>query len=264
MPKPTLERCTIDELTIEDKASFRGVGLYADLEEVLRRDEYAFRVLPDTGVLRWDRALFLNLSYWAAAEGGDVLTEAAIPADVVAHVAWHHLVGKQLLAGKERPPVSALFLGEAIASAFDLYLVGRLLGHAPSSSFLETQVSAMAETADAAGLPENDFEKMLEEVAADPEAAFASLRQLLVDATTTLANAKSMEEALATLASFDAHRFGALLHRYELSNWLLYARAYGDPAPDAKTNAMEEALREAKDPLQWLADNLVTPALAKK
>lgn len=262
--KPTLTRCTIDELTIEDKASFRGVGLYAELEAVLRRDGYAFRILPESNALRWDRALFLNLSYWAASEGGDVLTDTTIPADVVAHVAWHHLVGKELLAGKERPPVSALFLGEAIASAFDLYLVGRLLGHAPNSTFLETQVSAMAETADEAGMPEQDFEKMLEDVAADPEAAFASLRSLLVDATATLASAKGMEDALAALTTFESHRFGALLHRYELSNWLLYTRAYGDPAPDEKTNAMEKALREAKDPLQWLTDNLVTPALAKK
>ena len=34
-------------------------------------------------------------------------------------------------------------LGESIASAFDMYLVGRLLGHSPDASFLETQVPAM-------------------------------------------------------------------------------------------------------------------------
>ena len=65
----------------------------------------------------------------------------------------------------------ALFLGEAIASAFDVYLVGRLLGHAPDSSFLETQVPAMAEAAQAAGLPDEELEAMLDGIAADPECA---------------------------------------------------------------------------------------------
>lgn len=253
MKRLTFERCTIDELTIEDAKSFRHIECYRELEEVLRRDRYSFRVLPEP---RWDRALFLNLTYWNAAEAGDVLIDRTVPADVIAHIAWHHLAAKALTSSEGgRPPVSALFLGEAIASAFDLYLVGRILGHAPNSSTLATQVEAMAETADAAGLPERDFEKMLEEVAEDPEAAFASLRELLVDATGALFESGGAEASLAILTKLESHRFAALLHRYELSNWLLYARAYGSVEPCERTNAVERALREAKDPLAWLLDN---------
>jgi hypothetical protein len=261
--KPVLERRTIEELTIEDKKSFRHIELYDDLEKVLRRDQYSFRILPPSNPPRWDRALFLNLTYWAPAEGGDILTEPVVPADVVAHVAWHHLATKALgLAGTARPPVAALFLGEAIASAFDLYLVGRILGHAPSSSFLATQVEAMADTAAEAGIVEEDFENLLEGVAADPEGAFASLRQLLVDATAALFATSRVEDSLAVLDSFASHRFGALLHRYELSNWLVYARAYGADVPSCeKTAAVERALRDAADPLDWLTKNWVRPPL---
>lgn len=260
--KPSFERKKLAELTIEDAKSFRHIELYGDLEKVLRKDDYAFRVLPDDGIVRWDRALFLNLTYWAAAEGGDVLTEPAIPADVVAHVAWHHLATKALAApAGKRPPVSALFLGEAIASAFDVYLVGRVLGRSPDSSFLQTQVGAMSETAEAAGLSEADFERMIEGVAEDPEGAFASLRQMLVDVTAALFAVDRADDAAEILASFESHRFGALMHRFELSNWLLYARAYGDAAPCEKTAAVEKALREAADPLQWLSDSWVRPAL---
>jgi hypothetical protein len=256
----SFERCTIDELTIEDAKSFRHIELYADLERVLRKDGYTFRVLPEP---RWDRALFLNLTYWAPAEAGDVLVDRTVPADVVAHVAWHHLATRALApsGAAQRIPISALFLGEAIASAFDLYLVGRILGRAPKSSFLATQVEAMAETADAAGLPERDFEKLLEEVADDPERAFADLRQLLVDATAALMKSERVEDSLEALVALEAHRFGALLHRYELSNWLLYARAYGSPEPCAKTAAVEKALRDARDPLAWLVEHWVRPAL---
>lgn len=254
----TFERCTLDELTIEDAASFRHIEGYGALEQILRKDRYSFRILPEP---LWDRALFLNLTYWAPTEAGDVLVDRTVSADVVAHVAWHHLATKALAREGAPVPVSALFLGEAIASAYDLYLVGRILGHAPSSSFLATQVEAMADTAQAAGLSEHDFEKMLEEVADDPEAAFASLRTLLVDATAALFESERAEDSLAVLVSLESHRFGALLHRYELSNWLLYARAYGSAEPCPKTSAVEHALREADDPLTWLDENWVRPAL---
>ncbi len=81
--------------------------------------DYRFQV-PVTGTtISWDRALFLNLTFWNGAEGADVLCDEHIAADVVAYVVWHYVVGRQLdSAGSP----AALFLAEAIASAFDLYL----------------------------------------------------------------------------------------------------------------------------------------------
>ncbi len=255
----------IDELTVDDEPSFRPVGLYADLKEVLRRAAYRFRVLPTELAGRWDRALLLNLTFWGADAGGDVLVDRHIPADVVAHAAWHHLAA-QVLKGEPgtAPTPAALFLGEAIASAFDIYLVGRLLGPAPDSSFLETQVPAMAEAAEAAGVSDADFAELLQSIAADPDRAFADLRELLSDATAALMASDSTASALVALAPFDGHRFGALLHRYELSNWVLYARAYGraNPALDARVTEIDRTLREAPVALDWLTTQWVLPALA--
>jgi hypothetical protein len=257
---------TIDELAIDDERSFRHVALYADLKEILRRDRYTFRVLPASLAGRWDRALFLNLTFWGSGGGGDVLESDRIPADVVAHAAWHHLAARAFTSSPGTPQsAEALFLGEAIASAFDVYLAGRLLGHAPQSSFLESQVPAMAEAADAAGLSEAGFEAMLGPIAADPDRAFEDLRALLFDATCALSACNGADEALVALASFEEHRFASLLHRHELSNWVLYARAYANaaPGPDERARAVDRALREpgvvATD---WLATNWVTPAMA--
>jgi hypothetical protein len=261
-----LQTRKLDELVIEDEPSFRHVGLYADLKEILRRDAYRFQVLPEALSGRWDRALFLNLTYWGAGRGGDVLEGDHIPADVVAHAAWHHLAARALGGGEAGvQSADALFLGEAIASAFDVYLVGRLLGHAPESSFLETQVPAMAEAADAAGLPEKGFEALLDGIARDPEGAFEDLRALLVDATRALVACESPDEALVALTPFDARRFGPLLHRYELSNWVLYARAYakGATVPDPRAREIDRALRgEGVIAIDWLAEKWVAPALA--
>jgi hypothetical protein len=263
---PVFEKRTIDELTIDDERSFRHVALYTDLKEVLRRAKYPFRVLPKSLEGRADRALLLNLTFWGADAGGDVLESDTLPADVVAHAAWHHLAARALSvpAGSAPavPSVDGLFLGEAIASAFDVYLVGRLLGHAPSSTFLETQVPAMAEATEAAGLDEQGFESMLESIAADPERAFTDLRALLFDASSALFACHDIEEATVALARFDEHRFASLLHRYELSNWVLYARAYGSATPDARARDIDAKLRAEKLPLDWLTAEWVMPALA--
>ncbi len=262
---------TVDELSIDDERSFRHVSLYADLKEILARDRYVFRVLPEAWAGRWDRALLLNLTYWGAT-GGDVLESERVPADVVAHAAWHHLAAGALGIVPGVPAsAEALFLGESIASAFDIYLVGRLLGHAPGSSFLATQVPAMAEAASAAGVSEGDFESLLESVARDPESGFADLRGLLYDATLALLPCRGADEGLVALARFDDHRFAPLIHHYELSNWVLYARAYASDArapdaraPDARAAAVDAALRGAADPLAWLSTHWVDPALAAR
>lgn len=249
---------TLDDLQIEDERSFRHVGLYDDLKQALRRDGYRFRV-PDRGVASWDRVVFLNLTYWDLGEQGDVLASATIPADVVTHVAWHHVAKKALGAGAQS--AEAMLLGESIASAFDLYLVGRLLGHAPESQFLDTQVPAMGDVAANAGLDEARFEALLEEIAAAPERAFEDLRELLFDAGTALYGCAGVDEAAAALARFDEHRFGALLHHYELSNWVLYARAYAPGALglDPAVRAVDAALRAAPVALDWLEEAWLSP-----
>jgi hypothetical protein len=270
MPVPTpllLRTQTIQQLNIEDEASFRHVGLYGDLKQVLRRAAYPFRLLPQSLAGRWDRALLLNLTYWGSDGGGDVLVDENLPADVVTHAAWHHLAAQALAPspGAQLSPM-AMFLGESIASAFDVYLVGRLLGQAPESTFLETQVPAMAEVAEAAGLSTADFDRLLEGIAADPGRAFADLRQLLFDATLALCESSGTDAALTALGCLDGHRFAPLLHRYELSNWVLFARAYGQQqaAPDLRAQAIDQALRQAADPLDWLTREWVLPALAIK
>ncbi len=276
-----LEERTVDELKIDDERSFRHVALYADLKEVLRRDRYVFRILPPGSpggrsrrVSGWNRALFLNLTYWTP-EGGDVLEGPRVAADVIAHAAWHHLAARALPArasrgrrGGPRQTRDALFLGESIASAFDVYLVGRLLGRAPRSAFLHTQVPAMAEVASAAGLSGRRFEALLAGMAEDPAGSFGQLRALLADATRALDGARDAGEAHEALVALDARPFGPLLHRYELSNWVLHARAHAGGGAggtqDPRVRTIEMALRRADDPVSWLAAHWVAPALGRE
>ena len=258
-------RVGLDELTITDEASFAHVAVYRQLKRVLRDAAYPFHIAAPGAPISWDRAAFLNLTYWSAEEGADVLCESSIPADVVAHVAWHHLATTQLalLTPEVRTPcAAALFFGEAIASAFDLYLVGRLLRNVPDSDFITTQVSIMGEAAEQAGVPPESFGALLEAVALDPERAFEDLRRLLFDVARALLACRTAMQAQAVLEGHSAHRFASLFHHYQLSNWVLYARAYGvaGPAQERAVHELDETLRNAPVALAWLTEHwLGTP-----
>jgi hypothetical protein len=253
----------LDELTIDDERSVAHVALYDRLKQALRRSDHRFLVPGPGAEIGWDRALFLNLTYWSAQGGGDVLCDDHIPADVVAHVAWHEAVSGELARRRGGPPdappdapsASALFFAESIASAFDLYLVGRLLPNAPDSDFIVTQVPLMSERAQAAGLSEAAFASLLGDVSQDPERAFEDMRALLLDVAHALLPCRSVLEAQDALAAFASHRFQPLLHHYELSNWILYARAHAAPpsVPDPVVEAADRTLRAAPGALDLLA-----------
>jgi hypothetical protein len=247
---------SLDALVIDDEAAFASLPLYAALKDVLSRSEHGF-LIPGRGLsTSWDRALFLNLTFWSADAGRDVLCDDHIPADVVAHAAWHHVVSREVgrAAGAGPPTAEALFFAESIASAFDLYLVGRLLREAPGTDFITTQVPIMHDVAAEAGVSERGFESLLEGVCAAPERAFEDLRALLLDVTTALWTCPGVADAAAVLDRYGEHRFGPLLHHYQLSNWILYARAYASAAPEHTCAVLrfDEALRGAPDGLAWL------------
>ncbi len=262
-----LRTVSLDELTIEDEKSFSHVAVYAQLKSMLRKTDHRFHIPDDAhdSHVSWDRALFLNLTFWNADEGADVLCEPSIPADVVAHIAWHHLAAKELArhaAGPNAAPCAeALFFGEAIASAFDLYLVGRLLRNVPDADFVATQVSIMGEAAEQAGLSEEGFAELLDAVTEDPERAFEDLRELLFDASRALFACRDAVAAQRVLEGFRAHRFESLLHHYQLSNWVLYARAYGAAAPEQQTavHDLDTTLRAAPIALDWLVNHWLEP-----
>jgi hypothetical protein len=250
----------LDALTIDDRRSFSHVALYGVLEQALRRSRHRFLIPAEGATASWDRALFLNLTYWNGEEGAEVFCDDHVPADVVAHVAWHHIVNRELARRQAGPPgPEALFFAESIASAFDLYLVGRLLPNAADSDFVTTQVPLMSECAEAAGLPAAAFAALIEEVTREPERAFEDLRALLFDVSNALVACRGALEAQAALEGFAGHRFQALLHHFQLSNWILYARAFagGPRAPAPAVAEADAALRQAPVSLDWLAAHWV-------
>lgn len=246
----------LSELVVDDEPAMAAVPLYPRLRSVVAEHGHFF-VLPPGKQARWDRALVLNLTFWGG--GGDVLIDDHVSADVVTHAAWHHLANTAFARPGQPLSSDALFCGEAIASAFDVYLVGTLLNRpkrAKRSEFLDTQVPAMAETAQAAGLDDDEFAVLLAGIAEDPARAFEDLRALLFDVTRALFAATDVDAGLAAMERFDGHRFAPLLHRFEIAGWVLWTRAFTDGAArvaDPVVNDIDAQLRAAPDSLAWLA-----------
>ncbi|MEY3015593.1 MAG: hypothetical protein RIT45_4328 [Pseudomonadota bacterium] len=255
----SLRHLPLAELHIEDKTAMRPIAIYAALERRLLADDYRVSVLPKDAA-RWDHALLLNLAFWEAQQGGDILTDRSVPADVVCHMAWHHVATAALATPGAPLSPEAMLLGESIASAFDLYLLGRLLVVAPDGDFVGTQLPAMADVAEAAGVDNDAFEALVGEVTKAPEAAFESLRALIYDVSVGLLAAETAEQALAVLVAHEDRRFGCLLHHFELASWLQHARAAraalpADDVTAARAREADAALRAAVDPIAWLEAN---------
>jgi len=100
------------------------------------------------------------------------------------------------------------------------------------------------------------FETLLHGVVGDPERAFEDLRALLFDASQALLGCRDVRHAEATLAGYGNHRFEALLHHYQLSTWILSARAatVDAPAQSRVVLDLDATLRSAPASLDWLAD----------
>lgn len=247
----SLRRVALADLTVRGERAFREVPLYGRLKACLHDDGVVFLV-ADGEAANPDRVRFLNLTFWHAGESSDVLVEDSIEADVVAHAAWHHAAGRALATGLP-PTAAALLLGESVASAFDVYVVGRMLRTGRQTAYLRSQMPLMAAAAAAAGFEAAGVAAMFQTVADDPEGAFADLRGLLFESSLALLACAGPGEAAACLLRFESHRFSCLLHHFALSSWVLYARAYaGSPLADDGAILADAAMRASPRALAWL------------
>jgi hypothetical protein len=242
MPAPFV-RLALDDLRITDLDDHRRAGIDATfaLIEVLRRDRATFLVpRRETG---WDRVAFLNLVSYSPGTA-ELLRSRDVPADELVHVALHHLARKDIGIGSAH----ALLFGEAIASAFDAYLIGVLLRRRPRAAYLAQQVPRLSERALDAGLSRRAFAALLARMAGDPERAFEELRRLLLDVSLALVPSRSLPESARILARFEPHPYAPILHHYELADWILAARASSRRGPSAAATRIDRALRGSRAP----------------
>jgi len=68
--------------------------------------------------------------------------------------------------------------------------------------------------------------------------------------------------AAEVLEGLEDRRFAAILHHYELSNWVLYCRAHASGQTQVPVvRAVDTALKAAPVALEWLEEHWVRPAV---
>lgn len=247
-----LNRLSLDEVEVVDLDLYRHVAEVEWLLTFARERGLTFATVDPDGPAE-DEARVLNLAFWRPGDVAEILDEPYLTADQLAHNTWHAAAERALGPAARTAP--GLLLAEAVASAFDVYLVGRLIGHHPDAPMLESQVPAMRDSATAAGLDEDEIEAMLTRFVDAPEASFGALWSLLYDVGLALAEAKDAEAAAEVLHRHRDAPLGALLHHYELPTWVLFARAYADAGDASSVASVVTALREAGDPVRWLCES---------
>lgn len=220
---------------------------------------------------RWDRALLLNLTFWGATNGsgarvgGDILVDRTLPADVVAHVAWHHLAAKHGPA-LVRPPLGRRPLPRRGDCERLRPLPRRPAPRARSSVDFSRDPGARHGRGRGGRRSLRGGHRRLAQRRGPGSRGLLRVAAAAPGPTPrALLRCRSATDGLRALASFDEHPFAPLLHRYELSNWVLHARAYvADPlAADPAVEALDQALRAAPDAVEHLRAAWVAPALPR-
>lgn len=251
-----LHTVRIDELTIADEGAYAEFPLWTKLRKRLVEHEVDMYLVEADGPLtHWADTALINHTVRLPKGATEILHDRVVPADALMHTAWHH-AGVAAM-GSLASTAEGLLLGESVASAFDAFVIGTLLGaESEQPSALDTQVPAMAEVAAAAGGSQEDFEALLHRMAEDPEGSFEELRELLFDVSIGLLYGGTVERAEEVLNGTRGHVFAPILHHYDLSIWVLYARAFGaDMKEHASLRKIDAKLREVDKPLEWLVEH---------
>lgn len=252
MVAAVLNRLPLSDVEIVDLDLYRHVAELEMLLAFAKNHDLTFATVDEEGPAE-DEARLLNLAFWHPGGVAEILDEPYLTADQLAHNAWH--AAAEVALGPGAKTTEGLLLAEAVASAFDVYLVGRLVGHHPDAPFLESQVPAMRDAALAAGRSEEEVEALITRFVDAPETSFGQLWALLFDVSRALAKAEDAEAAAAVLRARRDAPLAPLLHHYELPTWILFARAYAEGSTAASVVAAEKAIRDADDPVRWLCDN---------
>jgi len=252
MVAAVLNRVPLSEIELVDLDLYGHVAEIEMLLAFAKKQGITFATVDEDGPAE-DEARLLNLAFWHPGGVAEILDEPYLTADQLAHNTWH--VAAEAALGDGAKTIAGLLLAEAVASAFDVYLVGRLVGHHPDAPFLESQVPAMRDAALAAGRSEAEIEALVTRFVDTPEASFGELWALLYDVSLALVRAGDADAAATILRERRDDPLAALLHHYELPTWVLFARAYGEGDTSPSVNAAETAIRNADDPVRWLRDH---------
>ena len=217
------EVLTIEALEVFEEDRFRraGIELYDLAFGFLRRTGVQFRILPQgMGLSR-----VVNHLIWQADHHLEFLDGKIIHPDQVIHVATHCLLDRLWPeAGPER-----LLLAETLASATDLYLLGKLMRAGEEATFLEDTLGSFDYYFELYGSTSPPLEELLQTIHDAPFRAMMDLSDYLFRFCLPFLRG-TIDEQTLTRSVEKNQPFYPLIHHYHVTNWILNLRArFPDP-----------------------------------
>jgi hypothetical protein len=170
-------------------------------------------------------ARLLNLLCWDAASGTEFLDDQEMPADQAIHMAIHQVIERDL--GSTTP--EHMLLAETIASASDLYLLGKLAKAGEETAFVTETMESFSFYYETYAAKAEHLETLLQAVLTSPFMAMSQVADFLFETGLLLFQPLSNAEALRACT---AHAFYPLIHHYNITNWIMAIRErHPDPRP---------------------------------
>ncbi len=223
---------SIDRLQIAEAGRFgrAGVTLLEKAVALLRAEGTLFLPLGNNGLSR-----LMNLLYWRAEAKREYVDGESVYADQVVHFALHQLVATRVSANHPRVDLFA----ECLASAADVYLMGKLIQAGIESEFMQETLTSFGAYYEMYAQDERHFQRLLEQTGETPFTSMLELIDYLERFCLVLLKPGEADAAQAELLPMTAHFFYPLVHHYHVANWVLTLRDRRSDGLEAPTGLGE-------------------------
>ena len=205
---------TLVEMEIYEADAFReaDIVLLDYAKKILHG--HRFLCFPESkGIAR-----LINLVHWDVDARREYVDGTGIHADQVIHLAVHHVLSH--LSGSDTP--HAMLFAECLASATDLYLVGKLARVGHETDFVRDTLESFGMYYDMYAGDENAMETLITSLVDAPFQAMVRAADYLYRFGGRLLN-PTVE--YVPLRDMESHYYYPLTHHYNMANWMLTIRA---------------------------------------
>ena len=180
-------------------------------------------------------ARIANLLLWEAGKGQEFIDGHGIYADQLIHSAIHQLL-EHVLGSKH--PLNMLF-AECLASASDIYLLGKLSQAGQETDFLHDTLESYGSYYELYAHQDEDFVTTLNAIRRKPFETMIALADYLFEFCEPLLYPQTVRDSTLPLVMAERCHFYPLVHHYNISNWILTIRGKHAKPPSAPPAALD-------------------------
>ena len=184
-------------------------------------------------------ARLLNLLQWEADGGLEFIDGQGTHADQLIHLGLHRLCDHKL--GSADP--GAMLYAECLASASDIYLLGKLSLAGEETDFLADTLESFSSYYELYSHHESHLEQLLSQLQNNPYTTMLAVADYLFQFCLCLLYPTNIEAVGRELETMADHVYQPLVHHYNTANWILTIRSKHPHPPELPIDLCLSAIR---------------------